>query len=76
MEKKENFKMFYALSIAMQLGFFIITPIVGFLLLGKWIDKIHQTQPLFLIIGVIIGFFVTFYEVYNILKPLINKKNN
>ena len=71
---KKNIKSFYALSIAWQLGFLIILPISGFLLLGFYIDKFFNTQPLFIIIGLFISIVVTIYEIYYLLLPLIKKE--
>lgn len=68
-----NFKTWYALSIAFQLGFLIAAPILGFILLGLWLDKTLASFPLFLIIGIIVGMVITFYEVYHFLIPLIKK---
>jgi len=74
MKKEENFALFYALSIAMQLGFFIVAPIGGFIILGIYIDKYMDTSHLFVIIGILVGLIVTVYEVWHILKPLFKNK--
>lgn len=74
MPKKDGFKIFYAISIALQLGFIIVFSIIGFLWLGIWMDKTFQSSPLFLITGVIVGITVTVYETYHLLIPLV--KNN
>ena len=63
MSKKENFKTLYAISLAWQLGFLIIIPIGGFLLLGLWGDKLLNTQPFFLITGILIPLFYYFENV-------------
>ena len=73
MSQENNFKTFYALSIAWQLGFLIAIPITGFLILGLLGDKFFKTQPLFLIIGLLTGIIITVYEVYQLLAPLITK---
>ena len=73
MSQENNFKTFYALSIAWQLGFLIAIPITGFLILGLLGDKFFKTQPLFLIIGLLTGIIITVYEVYHLLAPLITK---
>ena len=70
-KRKNNFKVFYALSLAFQLGFLIAVPIVVFLLLGIWADNYFRTQPLLMIIGLLIGFVITIYEVHHLLKPLV-----
>jgi F0F1-type ATP synthase assembly protein I len=72
-KQKNSFKIFYALSLAWQLGFIIAIPIGGFLFLGFLADNFLETQPLFLILGVIIGIAVTAYEMYHLFIPLIKK---
>ncbi len=74
MSEKNGFKVFYAISIALQLGFVIVFSIIGFLWLGVWADKAFGTSPLFLLTGVIVGITITIYETYHMLTPLI--KNN
>jgi len=71
MSQKNNFKIFYVLSIAWQLGFLIAIPIGGFLFLGIWADKFFKTQPFLLLLGLFIGIVITIYEVYHLLIPLI-----
>ncbi len=74
MEKKDNFKTFYALSLAWQLGFLIAVPIGGFLFLGVEADKFFNTSPLFLAAGLFAGITATIYEMYHLLVPLIEEK--
>ncbi|HDH31325.1 MAG TPA: AtpZ/AtpI family protein [Candidatus Wolfebacteria bacterium] len=76
MLQKSNFKTFYALSIAWQLGFLIAIPIVGFLFLGVLGDKFFKTQPFFLFLGLILGIVLTIYEIYHLFVPLIKDKRN
>ena len=78
MPKKDDFKTFYVISIAWQLGFLIAVPIGGFLFLGFLGDKFFRTKPFLLILGIILGIIITIYEVYHLLIPLIkdNKKND
>lgn len=71
---KNNFKTFYALSIAWQLGFLIAVPIGGFMFLGFLTDDFFHSSPVFLILGFLVGIIVVIYEVYHLLVPLINKK--
>lgn len=75
MGKSKNFRIFYALSFAWQLGFLIAIPMAGFILLGLFIDKIFETRPTALIFGICIGFAINIYEIYHILKPLIKDKD-
>ncbi len=76
MPKKNEFKIFYAVSFAWQLGFLIIAPIGGFLLLGYWLDNIFGASHLFLIIGIITGIAITVYEVCHMLAVLIHNDDN
>jgi F0F1-type ATP synthase assembly protein I len=74
MASKNSFKTFYAISWAWQLGFLIAVPLGCFLALGFWIDKIFNTAPFFLILGIIVGLVTAVYEVYHSLIPLIREK--
>lgn len=73
-QKGHGFKLWYALSFAFQLGFIIVAPIGGFLILGLWVDSFLQTTPLLMIVGMFLGIIVTAYEIYHFLDPLIEKK--
>lgn len=77
-ETPHSSKVLYSLSFASQLGFIIVVPIIGFLLLGRYIDGLLGTAPLLLILGIIVGVIVTAYEVYHMIDSLIvfNKKNH
>lgn len=75
MEKKDNFKTFYALSLAWQLGFIIAVPIGGFLFFGLLADRFFGTEPVLLVVGIFAGVTVTIYEVYHLLIPLIKGKD-
>jgi F0F1-type ATP synthase assembly protein I len=75
---RSKFKTFYALSIAWQLGFLIMIPIGSFLFFGFVIDGLLGSQPLFLLIGLLVGIAVAIYGVYCLLAPLLEngrKKN-
>jgi len=74
MSQQDNFKTFYALSLAWQLGFLIAVPIAGFLFLGLLGDRFFKTEPLFLLIGLLVGITITIYEMYHLLIPLIGEK--
>jgi ATP synthase protein I len=53
------------------IGFYIAISIVLGIMGGHWLDEKFNTQPLWLIIGLILGLAVAVLGVYNILKPLI-----
>lgn len=70
----DNSGLFYALSIATQLGFMFILPIFGFMFLGYLIDKYFKYNNLFVIVGILLGIVIATYQVYNTIISLINKK--
>ena len=74
MQKKDNFKLLYAISIAWQLGFIIAIPIGLFLFLGAWADKRFSTQPFFIIAGGAVGILVTVRELRHVLEPFFKKE--
>jgi len=47
--------------------------LIGFLLVGYWLDKVFNFSPLFLLIGSIIGFIISIYETRHILSTIIKK---
>lgn len=75
-QPSHNLKTFYALSMAVQLSVLIILPVLGFFFLGLWLDNQFNTQPLFLIVAIIIGIIVTFYEIFHSLIPLVKDQDN
>ena len=55
---------FTALSLAWELGYLIAIPLIIFALVGRWLDKIYHTSPLFLLIGLFVAFVITSIFVY------------
>lgn len=74
-KNQDGFKIWYAISFAFQLGFLIVVPIGGLMLLGLWADKSFGTAPILLIIGMIAGLIIVVYEIYHLLTPLIRKND-
>ena len=73
-EKRNNkLKFLTALSFAWQLGLLVVIPLGGFLLLGRWLDKILNTFPLLMISGIIAGLIISVFSVYHSLLPIIKK---
>ncbi len=72
-KRSKNFETFYAFSLAWQLGFLIAVPIAAFIGIGFWLDTKFNTQPLFVLSGLVVGLSVTIYEVYHVMDPLIKK---
>jgi hypothetical protein len=71
---KSIFKLFYALSVARQLGFLIIITFLGFLFLGILCDKIFFTKPIFTLIGLTVGLIVCVYDTYYLILPILKKE--
>lgn len=73
--KNTKFQLFYALSLAYQLGFIIVVPIGIGMLAGFWLDSKLTTRPFFLFVGLIFGIVTCMYEVYHVLIPFFKKNN-
>jgi len=43
---------------------------------GLWLDEKLNTSPLFIISGILLGLAVAAYGVYQMIKPLINNRND
>lgn len=70
-KKKSNF--FYAIFLALQLGLLIAIPLVGFLLIGVFLDKRLNSSPFFLILCMILSFIFLFFEIRHFLLPFLEK---
>lgn len=57
-------------------GWYIGVCIVGGVLGGLWLDNRLNTQPIFVIVGLILGVVIAIYGVYRMVLPNLNKKQN
>ena len=57
------------------LGWYVGAAILLGVLGGVWLDNKLGTQPLFIIIGLLLGIATAFYGVAKMLLPMINNKN-
>lgn len=64
-----------AMALGLELGFMIALPLVGFLLLGLWLDKKFDTMPLFVIVCLLAGFIGVFIEVKQLILPFLEKRS-
>ena len=64
-----------ALSI-IGVGWFAGLSLLGGVLGGLWLDSRLNTQPLFVVLGLLLGFAVAAYGVYQMLLPLLRNKND
>lgn len=69
-------KILYTVSLGLELGFLIALPLVLLLIFGLFLDRKLKTTPLFLIIFVISGFVITFFNVYYLILPFLEKRSN
>ncbi|UCD09817.1 MAG: AtpZ/AtpI family protein [Dehalococcoidales bacterium] len=53
-------------------GFFIAGCIIGGILGGQWLDEKLDTEPAFLITGLVLGMVIVFFGVYNMIKPIMD----
>ena len=70
-----NKNFFYALSLGLELGFLIVLPLVGFLLLGLFLDKKLGTAPIFLIFLVVLSLIAVFFEIRLLIMPFLEKRS-
>ncbi|HLC99516.1 MAG TPA: AtpZ/AtpI family protein [Patescibacteria group bacterium] len=73
-KKSDQASLFYGASFAWQLGFLIVVVLLGFLGGGFLIDRWLHTTPFFIIVGAILGFAISSYETYHMIKPLLEKE--
>ena len=57
-------------------GFFIGGSIVLGVFIGLWLDSKFNTEPILVIIGLVLGLAVAFYGVFRMLLPLIGSKRD
>ncbi len=77
MENKQNNqnKLALAMALGLELGFAIAVPLVGFLLLGIWIDRKIGTMPLFTIGLLLAGLATIVVEVRYLIMPFLEKRS-
>ncbi|MFC1915294.1 AtpZ/AtpI family protein [Chloroflexota bacterium] len=57
-------------------GFFIGGSILLGVVAGRWLDSKFNTEPVLVIVGLVLGIAVAFYGVYQMLLPLVGKKKD
>jgi ATP synthase protein I len=57
-------------------GFFVAGSIILGVVGGRWLDGRLNSEPVFLIVGLLLGIVVAFYGVYTMLRPFINDKQD
>jgi len=78
--KKKEFRWFkelwYAVSMATQLGFEIALPPVLLMMLGRWADGRLGTPPLLTLIGALSGLAVAYRSAVAMLDPIIKRNGH
>jgi ATP synthase protein I len=54
-------------------GFYIAFCIIFGILGGLWLDKLFHTEPIFLLLGLVIGLTAAFWGLYRMLVPYMNE---
>jgi ATP synthase protein I len=57
-------------------GFYICACIVGGALGGMWLDGKFNTQPILILIGLVLGLIIAFWGVYQMLIPMIKESTH
>jgi|TARA_B100001971_G_scaffold195683_1_gene202716 F0F1-type ATP synthase assembly protein I len=57
-------------------GWYVTGSILLGVLAGLWLDNKFDTEPLFVVAGLILGIIVAGYGVYRMLWPFISNKGN
>lgn len=68
--KKSNRRIYYTIGLAGQVTFLLVGPVVGSLLLGLWLDNLLHSSPLFIILGVVLGFIGSIVNVFKVMKMI------
>lgn len=51
-----------------NIGYYLITPIIIFLIIGLWLDKVYKTKPFFILFFLFFGVLSSFYNLYRLTK--------
>lgn len=75
-DKREDFKIFYSLDLAVRLGFSIAIPLIIFILIGRFLDSYFNTFPVFILLGMIVGLASSIFEIFRSVLPLLDDRKN
>lgn len=64
-------KQFHALGIALEMGYLIALPLVGFALAGSFLDSALNTKPLILLFSILLAIVISSVLVYRKTKEMI-----
>jgi ATP synthase protein I len=58
------------------IGFYIAACILIGVFAGLWLDNKFNTNPLFILVGLVLGLGVAVFGVYRMIRPLMNGKQD
>jgi len=71
MVQSDKGKQFHAFGIALEMGYFIAVPLVGFAILGAWADAAFNTKPLVLLLSILLAIIISTVLVYRKTREMI-----
>ncbi|MDO8663541.1 MAG: AtpZ/AtpI family protein [Candidatus Wildermuthbacteria bacterium] len=74
-DNQQKPKIFYAVSLGLEIGFAIALPMVLFLAAGIFLDKKLDTFPIFLISFLVLSFAAAIFEVRYLILPFLEKRS-
>jgi F0F1-type ATP synthase assembly protein I len=74
MKDKERGKLFYSVSLAIQMGLIVALPLTLILFLGVYLDKRFNTLPLLTFFFTILALIFIYFELKNLLIPFYKKE--
>ncbi len=69
-DSREKRRFYVAVGMAGQVTLLLVGPVFVLLIVGLWIDEIFYTTPLFIILGVILGFVGGVFNVFKVMKKM------
>lgn len=61
---------------ALQVGTSIVLPLLVFLGVGRWLDLQRGTSPLFLLVGLVLSFVITFAVLMRIVRTAAREQRH
>jgi len=60
----------------LDIGYYLLIPIIMFLIIGVYFDIFFRTKPLGIIIFLSVGVFISFYNLYRVNKEIKNERRS
>lgn len=74
--KQEGVGFYFLLGKYSELGFILVIPLIGGILIGGWVDRKWSTYPKATIAGILIGAVLTFGSLISVVRDFWPKNNN